>query len=81
MFYVEMIPASAECVMDLAVMVKTKIILTITGGRSRIYPAFAGNVTNNALYGMLGIAQNLRGIQVPNYNLNLLYLERKCRGV
>jgi hypothetical protein len=39
---------------------------TITGGRSRIYPASARNVTNDALYRMQGIAQNMRGIQVPD---------------
>ena len=39
---------------------------TITGGRSRVYPAFAQNVTNDALYRMQGIAQNMRGIQVPD---------------
>jgi hypothetical protein len=43
-----------------------KIISTITGGRSRIYPASARNVTNNALYGMQRIAQNVLGIQVPD---------------
>ena len=32
---------------------------TITGSRSRIYPA-------SARYGMQGIAQNVRGIQVPD---------------
>ena len=42
---------------------------TITGGRSRIYPAYAPsarNVTNNALYGIQGIAQSVRGIQIPD---------------
>ena len=38
---------------------------TITGGRSRIYPASA-RVTNDALYRMQGIAQKMRGIQVPD---------------
>jgi hypothetical protein len=38
---------------------------TITGGRSRIYPASIV-VTNDALYRMQGIAQNMRGIQVPD---------------
>ena len=36
---------------------------TITGGRSKIYPASAPsarNVTNNALYGIQGIAQNVK---------------------
>ena len=44
--------------MDLAVQ-NENYINTITGGRSRIYPA-------SARYGMQGIAQNVRGIQVPD---------------
>jgi len=51
--------------MDLAVQ-NENYFNTITGGGSRIYPASARNVTNNALYGMQGIAQNVRGIQVPD---------------
>ena len=51
--------------MDLAVQ-NENYFNTITGGRSRMYPASARNVTNNALYGMQGIAQNVRGIQVPD---------------
>ena len=42
---------------------KTK--LTMPGGLC--YPAFGGNVTiNPTLYSMKALAQNVRGIQIPN---------------
>ena len=46
---------------------KTKLTMPVLAVGAGYIPAFGGNVTiNYALYGMQALAQNVRGIQVPN---------------
>ena len=46
---------------------KTKSTMPVLAIGAGYIPAFGGNVTiNYALYGMQALAQNVRGIQVPN---------------
>jgi pimeloyl-ACP methyl ester carboxylesterase len=46
---------------------KTKLTMPVLAVYGSYYPAFGGNVTiNPALYSMKALAQNVRGIQIPN---------------
>ncbi|MGB8935866.1 MAG: alpha/beta hydrolase [Candidatus Nitrosopolaris sp.] len=46
---------------------KTKLTMPVLAVGAGYIPAFGGNVTiNYALYGMQALAQNVRGIQVPD---------------
>jgi pimeloyl-ACP methyl ester carboxylesterase len=46
---------------------KTKLSMPVLAVYGSYYPAFGGNVTiNPALYSMKALAQNVRGIQIPN---------------
>jgi pimeloyl-ACP methyl ester carboxylesterase len=46
---------------------KTKLIMPVLAVFGSYYPALGGNITGNpALYSMKALAQNVRGIQIPN---------------
>jgi pimeloyl-ACP methyl ester carboxylesterase len=45
---------------------KTELTMPVLAVGGEYYPVFGGNVTNSALYAMKALAQNARGIQVPN---------------
>ena len=46
---------------------KAKLTMPVLGIGGENYPAFAGNVTSNsALYAMKTLAQNVRGMRIPN---------------
>ena len=66
----------AECVQDLSITElfhrmqnysKTKLAMPVLAVSGSYYPALGGNITGNpALYSMKALAQNVRGIQIPN---------------
>ena len=45
---------------------KTKLTMPVLAVYGSYYPALGGNVTNTALYAMKTLAQNVRGIEIPN---------------